>query len=301
MERDASAMVRMQRDLHNQGYAAGCAAAWVAQRGIALRELPIRELQRHLVEQGALPAAVLDHEDSFPLAESSVAAAVADLGRDGSHERERVCQALAVVLTHPELALPHLRQAHAAATGGIRLYYARVLGMLGERSVAPELIAALAQASEWDAKIFQGNMAEYAHLPTPIDSLILALGKTGDPQAVPVLLERLATLDAKATLSHHRSLALALEDLADPRAADPLAALLTKPGMGGHAMTQLIPLHDRERELRRRTEPLREIILARALYHCGDSRGLGRRTLGAYTCDLRGLFARHATQVLAGK
>jgi hypothetical protein len=34
----------------------------------------------------------------------------------------------------------------------------------------------------------QGVMAEYAHLPTPIDALILALGSTGDARAVPAIL-----------------------------------------------------------------------------------------------------------------
>ena len=51
---------------------------------------------------------------------------------------------------------------------------AKVLGLLGEREVVPDLLEALAKVDDWDPKILQGNMAEYAHLPTPVDALILA-------------------------------------------------------------------------------------------------------------------------------
>jgi hypothetical protein len=56
-------------------------------------------------------------------------------------------------------------------------------------------------------------------------------------------------------------------------------------------MTDLEPV-------RGRVEPLREIVLARALYRCGDHEGLGRRILEQYTQDLRGHLARHAKAVL---
>jgi NADPH-dependent 2,4-dienoyl-CoA reductase/sulfur reductase-like enzyme len=299
MERDASAMVRMQRDLHNQGYAAGVAATMAVQQGIAPRDIPIRELQRHLVETGALPKAVLEQEDSFPLSETAVTQAVADLALDGSKQRKQVCHALAMVLTHADLALPLLRRAHAEATGPTRLYYARVLGMLGAPEVAAELVAALREVKEWEPRILQGSMAEYAHLPSPTDGLILALAHTGDRAAIPILLEKLATLDASVPLSHHRALALALEQLGDPRAAQPLAELLAKPGMAGHAMIRVQPLHDRNQKRRQRLAPLREIILAQALYRCGDWEGVGQRALAAYTHDLRGILSRHAAYILA--
>ena len=142
-------------------------------------------------------------------------------------------------------------------------------------------------------------MAEYAHLPTPVDALILALGYSGDRRAVPAILAKLEMLDAGVTLSHHRAVALELESLGDPAAARPLAELLDRPGMSGHAMTELEPLYDAEREKRRREGPLREIVLARALYRCGDYEGKGGRIVRQYQSDLRGLFARHATDVLA--
>ncbi|MDD2381936.1 MAG: hypothetical protein PHV35_09595, partial [Mariniphaga sp.] len=146
--------------------------------------------------------------------------------------------------------------------------------------------------------------------PTPVDALILASGYSGDESAVPVLLGLVKRLNRDVTLSHHRSLALALEKLADPSAAPALAELLQKPGMQGHAMTDMDdaltelenngkgPKPVRNASLEKRTRALREIVLARALYRCGDYNGIGKRVLENYQKDMRGLFARHAYQVL---
>ena len=298
MDRDASAMVRMQKDMHNQGYAAGVAAAMAVQSQRALRRIDVRSLQKHLVEIGNLPKQVLTDRDSYPLSQDQVDAAVANLVDKGKSRKER-CRALAVVLSHSDLAVATVKRAFRTAQGEARLSYAKVLGFLGEADGVDLLLETLEQVDSWDAKIFQGNMAEYAHLPTPIDALILALGYSRDPRAVPAILSKLEMLDADVTLSHHRSVALALETLKDPAAAEPLARLLQKPGMSGHVMDELEPLHDRAREKRRRTGPLREIVLARALYRCGDHEALGERTLQRYQADWRGLFARHAADVLA--
>jgi flavin-dependent dehydrogenase len=296
MHRDASAMVRMQRDIANQGYAAGVAAAMAAQSGHSPREIDVRALQRHLVEIGSLPAEVLEHEDSFPRPLEEIRAAVRRLPLPAA--REEAGRRIGLILTHREAALPLLVDAHAGASGDHKLVYARMLGMLGHRGVAPELAAALEKITAWDDRILQGKMAEYAHLPTPIDTLIRALGRTRAPEALAPLLKKLETLDAGVTLSHHRSLALALERIGDRAAAEPLARLLSKPAMRGHVMTRLEPLHDAEMERRRRLGPLREIVLARALYRCGDYRGLGASILREYRRDMRGLLARHAAAVL---
>jgi NADPH-dependent 2,4-dienoyl-CoA reductase/sulfur reductase-like enzyme len=298
MHRDATAMVRMQLDMHNQGYAAGVAAAMAVQGGCTPRRIDVKALQKHLVEIGNLPENVLTDKDSFPLPDRRVRAAVRDYA-DETQSRENQCQALAVILAHADQARSPLQQAFASAAGEAKVAYAKLLGCLGQREVVPALVARLNETDQWDAKILQGVMAEYAHLPTPIDALILALGGTRDRCALPALLKKLDTLDPNVTLSHHRSLALALEQLADPAAAEPLARLLNRPGMRGHAMKRLEPLVDTPMEQRRRLAPLREIVLARALYRCGDWQGLGERILKDYQQDIRGVFARHAGAVLA--
>ncbi len=296
MHRDASAMVRMQRDMANQGYAAGIAAADTAKSGKRLRDLDIRALQKHLVEIGNLPEAVLQHKDSFPLPDGDIRKAVQNIGYATNPEEAGVW--LAIILTHRETARPLLRQRYAAAPARQKLMYANILAFLGEKEVVPFLIEALDNVKQWDARILQGKMAEYAHLPTPIDTLILGLGRTRAPQALPALLRKLDALDRSVTLSHHRALAIALEQLADPSAAEPLARLLAKPGMRGHVMKGVEPLVDADMDARRRIGPLREIVLARALYRCGDHQGLGAAILNEYRSDIRGLFARHAAAVL---
>jgi hypothetical protein len=109
----------------------------------------------------------------------------------------------------------------------------------------------------------------------------------------------LETLDEGVTLSHHRAVAVALEQIADSSAAEPLARLLAKPGMSGHALTAIEALPESMSQRRDRAAPLREIALARALYRCGDFDGTGAKILREYKDDLRGLFSRHATAVLA--
>lgn len=44
--------------------------------------------------------------------------------------------------------------------------------------------------------------------------------------------------------------------------------------------------------------PVDTLLLARALYRCGDHEGIGERILNEYTSDVRGLFVRHAEAVL---
>ncbi len=299
MERDASAMVRMQFDMANQGYAAGVAAAMAAKNGITVRGIDVKKLQRHLVDKGNLPEEVLSHEDSFPLAKDAIRNAVREF--PDATNPESGGKPLAIILSHRETALPMLQEAWKAASGVKRLTYAKIMGILGDKAVVPELIDAVNGIREWDEKILQGGMAEYAHLPTPKDALILALGYTGDSRGLPVLREKLEILDAQTTLSHHRSVALALEHIGHPDAARPIADLLQKPGMRGHAMTGIEPLYDKvngSMDMRRRTGPLREILYARVLYRCGDYKGLGEKILKEYLDDVRGLLSRHARAVL---
>jgi flavin-dependent dehydrogenase len=308
MERDASAMVRMQLDLANQGYAAGVAAMLAVTNEVHPRNINIKELQKILVEKGNVPDSVLHLEDSFPVPDEKIYQAIQSYGQ--ATNPETAGKPLAIILSHKEKALPLLKTEYAKSTGRSKLLYAQVLGMCEEKDGIPTLLAELENFSGWDEKIFQGSMADYAHLPTPIDAVILALGYSGDKLALPKLLELTEKLDSGVTLSHHRSLALVLEKIADQSAAEPLAKLLQKPGMQGHAMLNLDdalteldnngkgPNPVKNSSYPKRTRALREIILARALYKCGDYNNIGENILKTYQNDMRGLFVRHANQIL---
>jgi hypothetical protein len=289
--RDAMPVVRMQPDIQNQGYAAGVAAALAARAGRSTREVDLKAVQQHLVEKGNLPPSVLTDQDSYPLPAESIAAAV--------HSLSNHYQGLAVVLAQPERAQPYLQKEYAAApTTAARLVYAHVLGMLGDATGAETLSRAV-QAQAWDKGWNFRGMGQYGASISPLDSFIIALGRTRDRRALAPLLDKLKGLDEQKEFSHHRALALALEALRDPAAAQPLADLLAKPGMTGYA----VPAAPREPGVKGASEEarnaaLRELSLARALFRCGDAHGLGAKILKQYEQDVRGHFARHAHAIL---
>jgi flavin-dependent dehydrogenase len=308
-QRDAQPLVRMQPDVQNQGYAAGVAAAMSAKSGMTPRQIDIRALQSHLVDLGNLPEEVLCHEDSFPVSDADLAAAVESVRAES--------QGLAVILAHPDQALPLLQKAYHASEGRDKLAYAKILGMMGDATGLETLVATIRATDAWDEvpswKIgpdYQ-DYRDVGWSMSKLDNTIIALGRTRQSEAVPVILEKLRILGPKSSFSHYRSVALALEMIGHSRAAAPVAELLRRPGMTGHVHLPLDQAAARDApgektsELVRsawdaanRTNAVRELALARALFRCGDHEGLARAILTQYTQDLRGHFARHAKAVL---
>jgi len=295
--RDAQPIVRMQPDIQNQGYAAGTAAAMAAKLGGNLRQIDIRALQRHLVEIGNVPERVLTDKDSFPLPKERVAAAVATLMQD---ERS-----LPIVLAHRDVALPLVQAAYGKATGDAQLACAKVLGFWGDATGVPTLVAEIEQAQGWDA-VPGWNIGADDPLATRsgwnmshLDNTLVALARTRDPRALPAVLRMMSLTRSNSWATHYRALGAAAEWLGDPRAAEPLAKLLQQKGVAGNAVTTI---DDRRQSAKSRSTATRELLLARALYRCGDYEGLGEKILREYSTDLRGHFARHAQAVLqAGK
>ena len=285
--RDAIPIVRMQPDLQNLGYAAGCAAAQLARSGLPTRQLDIRRLQQHLVDTGNLPANVLTDQDSYPFPPEKIAAAVQALKND--------YDGAVVVLSHFEQARPLLREAYRKAAGPEKLIYAHALGMLGEADGYEPLAERVQSAPAWDKGWNFRGMGQYGASVSRLDSYIIALGKTGDRRAIEIIGARAKQLTEQSEFSHFRAVALALENFSDPRAAAVLATLLDLPGVSGHAVQTL---EEAKSKGENRSLCLRELALARALLRCGDKDGLGRKILGQYEKDLRGHFARHAHAVL---
>ncbi len=296
--RDAMPVLRMQPDVQNQGYAAGVAAAMAYRGGTDVRAIDVRALQKHLVEKRILPPEVLGMKDSCPVSPEKVAEAVAALARD--------YEELAVVLAHEDVAMPLLRKAYAgAADADARFIYAHVLGMLGDATGAGTLRERVRAADGWDEGWNYRGMGQYGASLSRLDSTLIALGRTRTPEAVEPILRLAERLDKDQAFSHHRAVAMACETLGDPRAAPVLAAVLSKPGMAGHAAHTQAAVREQlgagGAETAPRNVALRELVLARALYRCGDHEGLGRRLLDAYAKDLRGHYAGHAGAVLAGE
>jgi flavin-dependent dehydrogenase len=295
--RDVMPVIRMQADIQNQGYAAGLAAATASREGKTLREIDIRALQKHLVEQGNLPAEVLTEKDSFPLSKDMVVQAVRTVPKDFN--------GIEVIFAQPEQALPLLREACAATDSApAKLTYAHILGIMRDPTGVDTLVEAV-KAREWDKGWKYTGMGQYGPSMSELDSLIIALGRTHRGEALEPILAKVRQLRPDDALSHHRAVAEALETLANPSAAKALAELLQKPGMAGHAYTNLdvatknIPPSPEDNSTRECS--LRELFLARALYRCGDTDGLGEKTLKEYARDLRGHYARHALAILQEK
>ncbi|MHC4250112.1 MAG: FAD-dependent oxidoreductase [Planctomycetota bacterium] len=294
--RDAIPVIRMQPDIQNQGYAAGMAAAMAARSGKGVRGIDLKAIQRKLVEIGNIPAHCLTDTDSFPLPRERIERAVRDVVK-GYRD-------LAVLLASEEQSLPMLKRAYADSVRDTdRVVYAHILGMLGDATGVGTLVERVRGFDRLDMGWNYTGMGQFGMSLSPLDSYMMALGRTRDRRALAPILEKLAKLSARSEFSHHRAAAAALEALGDPAAALPLHDLLSKPGMRGHAVTDVA---DSAREGRGgktetgpRNESLKELVVARALYRCGDHEGLGERTLREYARDLRGHYARHARAILA--
>ncbi|MBI5686726.1 MAG: FAD-dependent oxidoreductase [Verrucomicrobia bacterium] len=296
--RDAIPLIRMQPDVQNQGYAAGTAAAMIARRGCATRALDIKALQRTLIKKGILPESVLTETDSFPMPNDKIAEAVSQLTNDFS--------GIELVLAQQDAAKPLLRGAlDKAGSDKAKRVYAHILAMLGDGAGAGALAQAVAATAAWDEGWQFKAMGQFGASTSPLDSLIIALGRSRDPRALEPILAKARLLTAESEFSHFRAICLALESLGNPAAAKPLAELLQKPGIGGHAVTNiaaaLVKNPASGTDNTGRGTALRELFLARALYRCGDCGGLGEKTLRAYAEDLHGHYARHAQAVLKQK
>ncbi len=319
--RDAMPILRMQPCIQNQGYGMGVAASMAAENNVSTRDIDIKTLQRHLVEKGSLPENVLTDNDTFPVPQERIAEAVVKAASD--------YHGIKLLLAQPEDALPLLRQAYKAVgtdeTQGYdrpkppsplpevnqedavspeqaKLVYAHILGMMGDPTGSDTLIEAVKTAKWDDGWSFKG-MGQFGMSISPLDSKIIALGRTEDPDALEPILELAGRLTSESELSHFRAVSMALETLGDPAGAKTLASLLNLPGVRGHAFTDIQKARretpaglDNNNVVRDRT--LRELILARALYRCGDWQGLGEEILKEYQRDFRGHLARHAQAVL---
>ena len=293
---DAMPVLRMQPDVQNHGYAAGRASAMAAAEGTTARNVDIKGLQDHLVEVGIIPEAFIGAKDSYPIGPERMGTAVESIGRDYT--------GIAQVLTQPGTAVPLLREAWKKTDDeAAKLRYAHVLGLLRDGTGSTTLIKAVG-AAEWDKGWNFRGMGQFGATTSPVDNLVIALGRTGDKGAIPVLVEKTRQLTPESEFSHCRAVAMAFESIRDPRAAEPLADLLQKPGIGGHAFLEIQDVIERSpasmTDNSTRNNSLRELILARALYRCGDRDGLGERILTKYASDYRGHYATHARAVLAG-
>ncbi len=291
--RDAMPVIRMQADVQNQGYAAGLIAARV-QDG-ALREVDLPSLQRRLVEKGILDPEITASGDTFPLSDDEIDRALAASVSD-PNQIDRV-------FTLPDAERnARLRQAFVEAeTSEGKAFFAFVLGVLGDAAGA-EVLAAAVAGGEWDEGWNYTGMGQFGASMSPLDARIIALGRCKRKQDIPVLKQKAETLPVDAAFSHYRALAEAFECIADPAAAPALNALLRRPGLSGHHITNRAARFKTatadSNETSFRNASLIELHLAAAAYRLSPEASQARAILEHYARDVRGLYARFAKEAL---
>ena len=222
-------------------------------------------------------------------------------------------EGLPFLFADPERAKPYLQQRYqelSTHSSGrdpeVSLVYAHILAVLGDPVGEDELIAWV-EANDWSAKWKEGLGAGGNRM----DAYLLALGRASSQKAAPVIAEKIRELvEAGNTPSsaHCRIVAMASQMLRAPILAEPLAALLEAPGVAGHAIRlgpaiPPVPGYTSRSNYsqQEKTDVVREINLAAALYRLGDKDGKGEAILKAYTEDPRGFCANYARRVLAEK
>jgi len=287
---DAVPAIRMQRDVENLGYAAGVAAALAARSNQRTRDIDIRQVQQVLVQERCLPTDVLTQTDSYPLSAVAVQGAVEILVSSDYG-------GLGVLMACETQAVACLREAwgRSGISAAGRLRCAHVLGMLGDASGIETLVATVRGTTQWDSQ----SIGQYCPRNTWLDSYIIALGRTGDARAVPAILEKLSLLTSQTnrSSSHIWAVAMALSALR-PREAAPLLSQYLQ--TSGVRVEPVCSVQDAIRHGRDWTGQ-NELVLAKALWDCGDYHHRARQILDAYTHDVRGHFARFAQTVLAGE
>ncbi len=316
--RDAMTLTRMQADLQNQGYAAGMAASLaVMKTGGLVREIDLKELQQALVRNGCLEERVLTDRDSFPMNAEVVREAVETLHGltiDVHQKREHddTLPALAVVMGNVPQSIPLLKEAyHKAEISEIKINFARILAVLGDKTGKDVLLRAVDSAQDlgegWDFS----SLREHANSFGEVDRLVIALGFVRDPDVRPSLLRKLEILTAQSPLSHYKAVCLALRLNKDESLAEPLARLLNKDGLTGHVQPLSYyeewgangTLQERRRVNKKGGNALnakfKELLVAALLFECGDDNAQAREILEAYTADVNGHFAAYANLVLS--
>jgi len=291
---DAMPVMRMQADVQNQGYAAGKASAMAAENSTTVRKIDVNLLQQHLVDIDIIPESILDDKDNYPFSIEQIQEAVNMIGDN--------YKGVSKVLVSVPLALPLLREAYKSSVNEeIKLRYAHVLGMLYDGTGSASLIKFLSKAT-WDKGWNFRGLGQYGATTSYIDNLVIALGRTKAKDGLEVVIAKLRSLNSNSEFSHCRAVAIALENYADAKAADPLMRLLRQPNMVGHSFIEIQDIILRSAGHRAdtstRNASLKELILARALYRCGDFEGLAKTILTNYTNDYRGHYSRHAKHIL---
>jgi hypothetical protein len=283
---DVQASVRMNPDLINEGYAAGCIAAKSISTGTELRKVDLGPIQDHLAEIGNISAEDrrLRCVDTSDPTDEELKAAAEDPGSKLQ---------LAVLMRGGQRSVPFLRTSFRMAP---TLTKAKALCTLVDNTAVEYL-------TEWlDARTLEGGQ-DYqwdAFLSvSDVDAVMWLLGVAGDERAVPSLLRKLEyCIDGAGRFSDIRAVTTALGRIGSADAAPALHRFLGQKGIQGHVDVAGDPASLKSDRF---VKAYVELHAAAALFRCGDHQDLGRQILQRYLDDWRGILVRYAGYILHEK
>jgi len=281
---DAQAIIRMNPDMLNLGYAAGYAAALCVKNGTTPRRVDIQALQRHLAEIDNLPKdklAEITRELPTPDAAALRAAA-----QDAAN--------LTNLLTLARGGAAAVQPLRASFEASPDVAKAKALCLLGDASGVPLLAKWIEQAPMTNGPAYAWD--GFLHVPE-LDGAMWVAAIPRDRRATAALVGKLNACGPETGFSTLRAVTMALGRIGDPQAAPALAAFLKKPGVQGHCDVQGRP---ENLESEYFSQAMVELFAASALFRCGDADGLGRKILTEYLEDWRGVFVRFAGYTLTG-
>ncbi len=293
--RDAMPVIRMQPCLQNQGYTLGILAAVAAKDKKSFRNFDIKIVQEKMAKIGSLPVSVLVAKDNFPPTEKQLDNAVKAVTND--------LDQLETLLWDEKKGLERVKAAYKSSSDNKKkLTYAHIMGFYGIDLGWKELATGINSMEAWDKGWNYTGMGQFGECMSQLDSLIMSLGKTGNPEAIPVITKKARQLTPGSEFSHFRAIAVALENFHGKEASDTLYDLLNLQNIQGHAFTTIEKAKSAADQdwtnTKTRDNSLKELVLSRGLYLCGDKDNLGKNILEQYARDLRGHYARHAMDVL---
>lgn len=296
--RDAMPVIRMQPCLQNQGYAVGYLSALCVKENKPLRKADIKKVQQHLVKMDNLPERVLTDKAFKGFSNSQMQQAAESVT---DHYK-----GLEILLTDRDRCLKFVdKQMSRAVSPQDKIILASIGCILGDSRQAPVLAEAIRGYAAWDEGWHYTGMGQFGMCLSRLDALITALGNARDASTLPALLDKAKLLEPEDYFSHFRAIAMAAEAIGSKEAVPVLAALLTTPGVRGHALCSYAEARSRvvpdENDTSTRNLALKELHLARALYLCGDKDGIAEAVLRRYADGLQGHYARYATEILTSK
>ena len=277
--RDCLPLIRMQPDVHNQGYAAGLAASMAVKQNGKMRRIDIKKLQKQLHECGILEKEILQEKDGLP-------------PNPIVNEYTR----LAKIFMQPDKALPELQKKFA---GEQDLFTAQLLAFMGDNS-ARELLARHIDDQQWDQGWDYRGMGQFGACVSPLDCQLIALANLDNAEII--FLRKLEQLQPEQAFSHFRVMSLIFMKYPNRAAIEKLESLLAAPGMANHAQTDykaaVAAMRETVNDNSVRNAQLKEIYLARALNACQPGHLLARRSLLSYAEGLQACYAIFAREAL---